>query len=90
MIFTVLWAVAELERSLIVERVRAGLRNAKAKGVHVGRPKVVVDSTRIATLRRAGASWAEISAQLGIGATTARRAVSGLAKNPRARRPASR
>jgi DNA invertase Pin-like site-specific DNA recombinase len=32
MVFTVLGAVAELERSLIIERVRAGLRNAKAKG----------------------------------------------------------
>ena len=32
MVFTVLGAVAELERSLIVERVRAGLRNARAKG----------------------------------------------------------
>ncbi len=33
MIFTVLGAVAELERSLIAERVRAGLRNARAKGL---------------------------------------------------------
>ena len=33
MVFTVLGAVAELERSLIVERVRAGLRNARAKGL---------------------------------------------------------
>jgi len=32
MVFTVLGAVAELERSLIAERVRAGLRNARAKG----------------------------------------------------------
>jgi DNA invertase Pin-like site-specific DNA recombinase len=32
MVFTVLGAVAELERSLIIERVRAGMRNAKAKG----------------------------------------------------------
>jgi len=31
MVFTVLGAVAELERSLIVERVKAGLRNARAK-----------------------------------------------------------
>jgi DNA invertase Pin-like site-specific DNA recombinase len=37
MVFTVLGAVAELERSLIVERVRAGLRNAKAKGKALGR-----------------------------------------------------
>jgi DNA invertase Pin-like site-specific DNA recombinase len=36
MVFTVLGAVAELERSLIVERVRAGLRNARAKGKSLG------------------------------------------------------
>src|SRR5579859_6977569 len=39
MVFTVLGAVAELERSLIVERVKAGLRNAKAKGRTLGRPR---------------------------------------------------
>jgi DNA invertase Pin-like site-specific DNA recombinase len=38
MVFTVLGAVAELERSLIVERVRAGMRNARAKGRCIGRP----------------------------------------------------
>src|SRR3979490_350267 len=38
MIFTVLGAVAKLERSLIAERVRAGLRNARAKGKRLGRP----------------------------------------------------
>ena len=38
MIFTVLGSVAELERSLIVERVRAGMRNARAKGKLIGRP----------------------------------------------------
>jgi DNA invertase Pin-like site-specific DNA recombinase len=38
MVFTILGSVAELERSLIGERVRAGLRNAKAKGVSLGRP----------------------------------------------------
>ncbi len=38
MVFTVLGAVAELERSLIAERVRAGMRNARAKGKLVGRP----------------------------------------------------
>ena len=36
MVFTVLGAVAELERSLIVERVKVGLRNAKAKGKRLG------------------------------------------------------
>jgi len=38
MVFRVLGAVAELERSLIVERVRAGMRNARAKGKRIGRP----------------------------------------------------
>ena len=38
MVFTVLGAVAELERSLIVERVRAGMRNARARGKCIGRP----------------------------------------------------
>src|ERR1700693_2435510 len=51
MVFTILGAVAELERSLIVERVRAGLRNAKAKGKRLGRPRSVVDASRIAALR---------------------------------------
>src|SRR5215472_16508239 len=44
MVFTVLGAVAELERSLIAERVRAGLRNARAKGKKLGRPRVIVDA----------------------------------------------
>ncbi len=43
MIFTVLGAVAELECSLIAERVRAGLRNARAKGKRLGRPRKAVD-----------------------------------------------
>jgi DNA invertase Pin-like site-specific DNA recombinase len=38
LVFTVLSAVAEMERSLIRERVRAGLRNARAKGKTLGRP----------------------------------------------------
>ena len=54
MVFTVLGAVAELERSLIAERVKAGLRNARAKGKKLGRPKKVLDSSRIAALRRSG------------------------------------
>src|SRR3984957_5275860 len=57
MIFTVLGAVAELERSLIVERVRAGLRNARAKGKTLGRPRKIVDLAKIAALRASGASW---------------------------------
>src|SRR5215467_3417679 len=62
MVFTVLGAVAELERSLIVERVRAGLRNARAKGKRLGRPQKVLDVQRIATLRTQGFGWKRIAA----------------------------
>jgi DNA invertase Pin-like site-specific DNA recombinase len=82
MVFTVLGAVAELERSLTVERVRAGLRNARAKGKTLGRPRVAVDAARIAALRASGASWQIITRQLGISAGTAKRAFYSLSKNP--------
>jgi DNA invertase Pin-like site-specific DNA recombinase len=48
MAFTVLGAVAELECSLIVERVKSGLRNARAKGKRIGRPAKYVGDVRIA------------------------------------------
>ncbi|MGA8873441.1 MAG: recombinase family protein, partial [Candidatus Acidiferrales bacterium] len=48
LVFTILGAVAELERSLICERVRAGLRNARAKGKRLGRPRKLLDVPRIA------------------------------------------
>lgn len=81
MVFTVLGAVAELERGLIVERVKAGLRNAKAKGKRLGRPKVVVDARRIAALRKSGASWATVCEETGLSKGTAQRALDSLPKN---------
>jgi DNA invertase Pin-like site-specific DNA recombinase len=81
MIFTVLGAVAELERSLIAERVRAGLRNARAKGKKLGRPKKAVNVAKIAALRAQGRSWSEISALMGMGRGTAQRALQSPPKN---------
>lgn len=66
MTFTVLGAVAELERSLIAERVRAGLRNARARGVRLGRPKAIAEPDTIVALRSSGASWRSIGRELGI------------------------
>ena len=73
MVFTVLGAVAELERSLIAERVRAGLRNAVAKGKHLGRPRKFVDAAKIGRLRAQGVSWRKIARQMGCSAKTCRR-----------------
>jgi len=70
MVFTVLGAVAELERSLIVERVKAGLRNARAKGKQLGRPRRVLDAKRIATLRAQGLGWKQIAAEMEVGVGT--------------------
>jgi DNA invertase Pin-like site-specific DNA recombinase len=82
LVFTVLGAVAELERSLIVERVKAGLRNARAKGRRLGRPRVSVDPRKIALLRSQGLSWSKIAEQLGVGEGTVYRASQASAKNP--------
>src|ERR1700682_2741885 len=70
MVFTVLGAVAELERNLIVERVRAGLRHARAKGKRLGRPKKYVDEAQIASHRTAGYSWRTIARQSGVSVET--------------------
>ena len=80
MVFTVLGAVAELERSLIAERVRAGLRNARAKGKRLGRPPKDLDAKRIATLRAQGVGWRAIAKQLGVGVGTLYRSSPGRSK----------
>ena len=61
MTFTVVAAVGELERSLISERVRGGLRNARAKGKRLGRPQVEIDSAAIAEMRAHGMSLKAIA-----------------------------
>src|SRR5439155_16262406 len=46
-VFTIIAAIAQLERSLIVERVRAGLRRARAEGKRLGRPRLKVDERQL-------------------------------------------
>jgi DNA invertase Pin-like site-specific DNA recombinase len=65
LMFHVIGAMAEFERSLIQERVRAGLRNARAKGTKLGRPRMNVDAARIARLRSQGRTVREIADELG-------------------------
>jgi DNA invertase Pin-like site-specific DNA recombinase len=89
MVFTVLGAVAELERSLIAERVRAGLRNARAKGKRLGRPGIHVDPAEIATLRARGLSWRAVGARLGVSPAKAYKAQRQRLQNPTKTRRAS-
>ena len=86
-IFCIIAAVAQLERDIIAERVRAGLRRAKENGKQLGRRRVAVDVTRIAALRAQGHSWTEVSRELGIGKGTAQRAYYSLPKNPGGKPP---
>lgn len=76
MVFTVLASVSELERSLIGERVRAGLRNAKAKGIRLGRPSLkdltVGEVQRLRReRRRSRTSFKELATKYGVSVWTA-------------------
>ena len=75
LMFQIIGAMAEFERALIRERVRAGLAHARSKGKRLGRPKVVVDAARIAALRASGASWRAISERMRVGIGTLYKAV---------------
>ena len=82
MVFVVLAAVAELERSLIVERVKAGLRNARAKGKRLGRPRVSVSPAKIQELRAEGLTLRDIAARCHISKTTVIRIWGWVASSP--------
>jgi DNA invertase Pin-like site-specific DNA recombinase len=75
-----LGAISEFERSLITERVRAGIRNARNRGRRLGRPRLEIDQARISRLRANGASLRGISEQLGISLGSVHRAL--RSKNP--------
>jgi DNA invertase Pin-like site-specific DNA recombinase len=59
--YHVIGSFAEFEREMIVERVRAGLANARAKGKSLGRPKDRSAELRIIELRKQGLSLREIA-----------------------------
>lgn len=81
LVFGIFGSIAEFERELIRDRVRSGLAAARVKGKRLGRPRVFVDASRIATLRAQGRSWAEIVSETGFSKGSAQRALSSLPKN---------
>ena len=60
-IVVIIGVVAELERSLIVERVRAGMRRARLEGQHIGRTPLVLDTLAIQQDRHQGQSIRQIA-----------------------------
>jgi DNA invertase Pin-like site-specific DNA recombinase len=71
--FTIIGAMAQLERDIIRERVKAGLERAKARGIRLGRPRATVDMQELATLRAQGLSVGEIARRLRSNRSTVRR-----------------
>ena len=76
--FTIIAAMAELERSVIRERVIAGLEYARQHGTKsgkpIGRPRAVFRRDQIQELKEQGLGWRLIGRRLGVSATTIRRA----------------
>jgi len=69
LVFTIMGAIAEFERSLIRERVLAGIRRARENGIKLGRPPLKVDIEKIKELAISGNSVRKIAKQMGISKT---------------------
>jgi len=65
-IIVIISAIAELERSIIVERVRAGMRRAKLEGRRIGRTPLDVDRVALVRDRLAGMSLTNVAKNYGI------------------------
>ena len=75
-VVVIIGAIAELERSLIVERVRAGMRRAKLEGRHIGRKALVLDRAAILRDRQQGHSRGQLAKSYLVSRTTIHRVLS--------------
>jgi DNA invertase Pin-like site-specific DNA recombinase len=81
---------AEFERAIIIERVHAGLRRARAQGIKLGRPRTPVDIGRAVAMRSEGRSMRAVARALGVSAMAVSRALADLStRNPAAEGDAS-
>jgi DNA invertase Pin-like site-specific DNA recombinase len=74
-IVVIIGAIAELERNLIIERVRAGMRRARLEGRPIGRPTLALDREAILGDRRRGQSLGEIAKTYRISRATVHRVI---------------
>ena len=75
LLFHIVGAVAQFERDLIAERVRAGMAHARSLGKHIGRPRAKVDVEAVRNLRSQGKSLRSIGMVLGVPISRVRRAL---------------
>ena len=69
-VVVIIGAIAELERNLIIERVRAGMRRARLEGRHIGRPSLELDPAAILRDRERGQSLGELARSYRVSRTT--------------------
>jgi DNA invertase Pin-like site-specific DNA recombinase len=74
LMFSIVGAMAEFERALIQERVKAGIAHARAKGKRFGRRRRDVDVELVTARRQEGASWRVLAKELNVPACTLLRA----------------
>ena len=87
-IIVIVGAVAELERNLIVERVRAGMRRAKLEGRHIGRKPLDIDRIGILRDRSQGRSLGQLAKSYRVSRATIHRVISQPASGPEKLPPA--
>ena len=82
MLLTFLGAIAEFERELIRERIKAGLNRTRSQGTKLGRPRIGFDVTKAIKLRDSGLGYKQIARELGVPRTTVFRTLRGIPKTP--------
>jgi DNA invertase Pin-like site-specific DNA recombinase len=65
-IFTIISAMSKLERDIIAERIKGGLRKARANGKRLGRPTGDIDINKVIEYKEQGRSIREIAKEMGI------------------------
>ena len=85
---TIISAIAELERSLVVERVKSGMRRARLEGRQIGRARLDVDRQQVIQDRRSGMSLTQVAKKHGISRATVCRLMKEASASPDATVPA--
>jgi DNA invertase Pin-like site-specific DNA recombinase len=81
-LLTIIGAIAELERSLIIERVRAGMRRAKLEGRRIGRTPLNIDREQVVEDRRSGMSLTKVAGKHHISRASVCRLMREAGANP--------
>ena len=80
LLFHIVGAVAQFERDLIAERVRAGIAHARALGKRIGRPRAQINTEQVNALRHQGRSLRQIAQSLNVPVSRVRRALTANTK----------